>query len=231
MDVYEIKFKIFLLKDIKQEEALNEVASYIDGTLFLQEEMGQLHKRNEYKNYVFCSLYPVASDGVYKKENIYSIMLRTIDNKLADFFISKLPNYANKMMKGLTCEIKKIPRRPIERIYSLTPVILKDEEGYWKQSISFEKFEERIKINLIKKYNTFTQTSIDENFQLHSMLTILNRGPIKLPYKGVSLLGDKLEIQAADNEFAQKLIYMSLGTGYGESNARGFGYMNYQWYK
>ena len=231
MDIFEIKFKIFLLKDINQEEALNEIATYIDGVLFLEEEMGAFHKRNEYKNYVFCSFYPVASNGVYQKENIYSIMLRTIDEKLVNFLKLKLSNYANKTMKGLTCESKKIPRRPIEKIYSLTPVILKDEEGYWKQQISFEKFEERIKVNLIKKYNAFTQTSMNENFQLYNGLTILNRGPIKIPYKGVSLLGDKLEMQIADNELAQELVYMSLGTGFGESNARGFGYMNYQWYK
>ena len=32
----------------------------------------QLHEENRYKNYVFCNLYPIEKDGIYKAGNIYT---------------------------------------------------------------------------------------------------------------------------------------------------------------
>lgn len=232
MDVYELKVKLFLLKDISIKDALNQIASFIDETLTKEERMLALHQKNCYKNYVFCSLYPTAPQDMYKKENVYSVVIRTIDLKLADYFCNKLPRHDNSTFKGLTCEIKIIPKRLIEKVYSLTPLLLKNgKDGYWKKHMSFEGFETRLKANLIKKYNDYTNGKVDEDFQLYTTITLLNKTPIKVPYKNIHLLGDKIELQVADNERAQKLIYMCLGTGILESNARGNGFVNYQWYK
>lgn len=38
----------------------------------------------------------------------------------------------------------------LERVYTLTPMIIKTEKGYWKEAISFAEFEQRLKVNLIK---------------------------------------------------------------------------------
>lgn len=56
-----------------------------------------------------------------------------------------------------------------------------------------------------------------------------NHKPIAVPYKGRKLLGDKICFQAAENEQAQALLYMALGTGLGEMNARGCGFANYRY--
>lgn len=231
MNVYELKLKVYLLKDIKQEDALNQIAGYIDETLSKNKDLLQLHQRNCYKNYVFCSLYPMAKQGVYEKDVVYTVVLRTIETNLAKYFEQKLKNHYNAAMKGLTCELKIVPRRMIEKIYSLTPVLLKDSRGYWKKYMSFSDFEERLKINLIKKCKAFSGNEIDEDFQLYTTIKLLNKCPIKIPYKGIHLLGDKIELQVAENPIAQELIYLSLGTGLLESNARGYGFVNYQWYK
>ncbi|MGL5434442.1 MAG: CRISPR-associated endoribonuclease Cas6 [Lachnospiraceae bacterium] len=231
INVLELQLKIFLLHDLKQEDALNEIASFIDETLSKQEEMRVFHRRNQYKNYSFCSFYPIAQEGVYQKEKVYSVLIRTIDRVIADYFMKNLPNHYNKMMKGLVCEVKKIPPHLIERVYTITPAIIKDSHGYWKEHLTFEQYEERIKINLIKKYNAFTENKIDEDFPLYHSIQILNKVPIKILYKGIHLLGDKLELHVSEHPTAQKLIYMSLGTGILESNARGNGFMNYQYYK
>lgn len=53
--------------------------------------------------------------------------------------------------------------------------------------------------------------------------------PVPAVYKNVKLLGDKIRLSVADNEAAQNLAYMSLGTGLGEMNSRGFGFINYRW--
>lgn len=231
MEVFELSLKVFLLKDIHQQDALNKIASFIDETLAKKEVLLEFHQTNQFKNYNFCSFYPTAKEGKYQKESIYSIVIRTIDRQIADYFIRHLPNHSNWYLKGLVCEVKKIPKYLIERIYSLTPVLLKDAEGYWKKNLTFEQFEERIKVNLIKKYNHFTNSEIDEEFQLYRSIQLLNKVPIKVPYKDVHLLGDKLELQVSEHPLAQSLIYMSLGTGLCESNARGYGFVNYQYVK
>ena len=48
-------------------------------------------------------------------------------------------------------------------------------------------------------------------------------------YKNIHLLGDKISIEIAQNERAQKLAYLALGTGVLENNSRGFGFMNYEY--
>lgn len=231
MNVYELKLKLFLLKDVKQEDALNQIAYFIDETLSKKESLLKFHQNNCFKNYVFCSLYPMASQGVYKKETVYTVIIRTIHFELADFLSGQLASHRHATMQGLTCNVNIIPKRLIEKVYSLTPMILKDKEGYWKKNLSFADFESRLKINLIKKYNAFKNDKIEEDFQLYTTISLLNEKPIKIPYKGIHLLGDKVEMQVSDHPLAQQLIYMMLGTGLGESNARGCGFMNYQWCK
>ena len=95
--------------------------------------------------------------------------------------------------------------------------------------MSLSELEERLKVNLIKKWNHFTGEKINEDFQLYTMLEFLNEGPIVMEYKNVKLLGDKVRLQIADNDNAQKLAYMSLGTGLLEMNSRGAGFVNYRW--
>lgn len=231
LNVYELKLKVYLLQDIIQQDALHKIASFIDHVLLKEEALKEFHLKNQYKFYNFCSFYPLAQNGIFKKDQVYTIVIRTIDDKLLNYLNNRLPTHNNKDMKGLTSEIKKIPQRLIEKVYSLTPVLLKDPKGYWRQHLTLEEFEERIRINLIKKYNDFTGSKLDEDFQLYQTMQFINKVPIKFPYKEIHLLGDKLELLAADNDTAQQLIYMSLGTGFGESNARGYGFMNYQYYK
>jgi len=231
LNVYELKLKVYLLKDIKQEDALNQIAGFIDETLSKNEDFLQLHQSNSFKNYSFCALFPMAKQRTYKRDSVYTVVIRTIETDLVAYFEQNLKNHYNTVMKGLTCELKIVPRRMIETIYSLTPVLLKDSRGYWKQYMSFSEFEERLKVNLIKKYKAFSNNEIDEDFQLYTTIKVLNKCPIKVPYKRIHLLGDKLELQIAENPTAQELIHMSLGTGLLESNARGYGFVNYQWYK
>ena len=95
--------------------------------------------------------------------------------------------------------------------------------------MSVSKFEERLKVNLIKKWNRFTGEQIDEDFPLFTTLEFLNRKPIAMNYKTVRLLGDKVRLQITEHETAQRLAYMALGTGVLEMNSRGAGFVNYRW--
>lgn len=229
MEVYEISILLFLLKDIDSEDTFSDISGFIDSGMAKVPDLLQLHNENAYKNYCFNSFYPLESGKVYKHGKIYTIKIRTVDKKLADFFNEKLVNHFNDTIKGLTSTIKIIPQRYIEKLYSITPVILKNDDGYWKGKLPLTEFENRLKVNLIKKYNAIMGTKVNEEFQLYTSIEFLNKKPIAFNYKGKKILGDKISINISDDKTAQELSYMALGTGILEMNARGAGYMNYKW--
>lgn len=147
---------------------------------------------------------------------------------LASYFSKVLRNHYTDKLKGLTVENRIIHKKMIAELYALTPVIMKSDEGYWKNKISLDEYERLLKENLIKKYNEFTNQKLDENFELYTHIKFINKKPIANLYKGkIKLLGDKISIKIADNSTAQELAYFALGSGLATSNSRGFGFCNY----
>ncbi len=226
---YAIRIRIYILKDIPIEEIQGEITKYIDSGLSEMPQFAELHKENRYKYYVYDNLYPLEKDKVYKKNQIYTLTIRTVDAKLAKYFSERVVNTYTDKLKGLTAQVRILPKKHIDVIYTLTPAILKCDSGYWKDEMTVEQFEERVRVNLIKKWNEFYGEKIDEDFELFTGVEFLSTSPIACPYKGIKLLGDKVRMRIADNEMAQKLAYMALGTGVLEMNARGFGFVNYRW--
>lgn len=220
---------LYLLKDIDYKECQEEICNFIDSAMVKDERLLELHNKNTYKLYNFNLFYPLERDNVYKRGGIYSIQIRTIDKTLADFFNDTLVNNFTESIKGLTSTIRIIPQKHIDKIYSITPAILKCDEGYWKGNLSLSDFERRLKENLVKKYNLVMDTKIDEEFQLYINIEFKNEKPVAMNYKGRKLLGDKISINIGDEKIAQDLAYMALGTGILEMNARGAGYVNYKW--
>lgn len=230
LQVFEFNLKLFLLKDIEYKNIYAKISFFIDSALAKDTQLLNLHNSNLFKYYVFNTFYPIEKDQLYKKDNVYTIQIRTIDVKLAEYFNSILKNHFTEDIKGLTIDIKSIPKKVINYIYSLTPVILKNSDfGYWRDNLSVIDFEKRIKENLIKKYNGIMNLKVEENFELFTSLEIINQKPKAFNYKGKKILGDKVKINIDSNERAQELAYMALGSGLGEMNARGAGYVNYKW--
>lgn len=227
--VFEIRIKVYILKDIHLPELLTKEAEYIDSALAQNEKWLKYHELNRFKNYCFGSLYPIEKDGVYKKDNLYTITVRTVEQELAQYFSKALRNHYTDSIKGLTVENRILPKKIIGEIYSLTPIIQKSDEGYWKNQLTIGEFERRLFENAVKKYNQYTGNKIDEDFQLYTNITFLNKKPIANEYKGIRLLGDKVNLKIADNAQAQELAYFLLGSGIGEMNSRGMGYCNYRW--
>lgn len=229
MKVYEISILVFLMKDINSKESFEKISHFIDSAMAKKDELLELHNKNTYKNYCFCSFYPLEKEKIYKGESNYTIRIRTIDPKLAKFFNEELVNHFNEDIKALTSTIKVIPKKYIDKIYSITPLVIKTSEGYWKNNISLNDFERRLKENLIKKYNLLMNTKINEDFQFYTSIEFMNKKPVAIDYKGRKILGDKISIHISNEEMAQELAYMSLGCGVLEMNPRGAGYMNAKW--
>lgn len=227
--VFEIRVKMYLLQDISFRDLQNVLAGFVDSALCKNEELISFHEENRYKFYSIGTLWPVERGGVYKKEQIYTFTVRTVDPQLAKYFSDVLKNHYTNKMKGLTVENRIIPQKMISEIFSLSPVVLKSDEGYWRSYMSLDEYEDRLFSNIVKKYNCFTGEQIEENFSLYTSIQFLNRHPIVCRYKNISLLGDKLNLQIATDEKSQELAYFILGTGLGELNSRGSGFCSFRW--
>lgn len=227
--VYELSIKVYLTKDINKEDCSSNLSKLIDNNFLNSEVFKEFHEENKFKLYVFDNLYPIEKDGIYKEGSIYSFRLRTIDESLKDFLEKYLVNSYTKKIKVLTIKTRVIAKKNIDKLYSITPAVCKFQDGYWRKNHSLCEFENRIKSNLIKKYNEFTKEKIDENFQLFDYIEFKNKKPIAINIKSIKLLGDKIEIRICNDELSQLLAYMAIGVGVNELNSRGCGFVNYKY--
>lgn len=227
--VFEMRVKLYLLQDIPFRELQNVLADFVDSALCKNEKLISFHEENCYKFYSIGTLWPIERGAVYKKEQIYTFTVRTVNFQLAKYFSEVLKNHYTQKMKGLTVENRIIPRKMISEIYMLSPVIMKTDAGYWRSHMSLDEYEKRLFANTVKKYKSFTGEQIEEDFPLYTNIQFLNKHPIVCRYKNISLLGDKLNLQIATDEKSQELAYFVLGTGVLEGGSRGNGFCNFKW--
>lgn len=229
VSVYSIRMKLYIIENISLNELQEEITSFIDNGLSKTPQFEEWHNENKYKYYCYDNLFPIEKDRVYKKNQVYTLTIRTIDINLAKYFTDYVVNTYTNKLKGLTAQVRILPRKHIDVLYTLTPAILKCATGYWKDEMTVEQYEERMTVNLIKKWNSFLGEKIDEDFEMFTGVEFLNKCPISSQYKGIKLLGDKIRVHVAQNEMAQNLSYVALGTGILEINSRGYGFVNYRW--
>lgn len=230
MQVYELNIKIKVINEIQHEHVLREVSKVIDTALAKDAVHLDLHKKNTVKYYCLDGLYPVEADGIYQKDKIYTFHLRTIDLDLGKYLIFAITDTETANLAVASCEVKLIPPKVIAKVYSITPIVIRTEnKKYWKNEISFADYCKIITDNLLKKYKSYTNEEVDESIPLFTAISFTNQKPIKFAVKGIYNLADKLDIDVETNPLAQKIWYMSLGTGLGNLNARGAGYLNYKW--
>ena len=229
MLVYELRLKLMLKKNIPYYESSEKIGQLINQTLCKDDVFLEFHEHlKDYKFYVYDNLYPFEKDGIYKASEIYSVRLRTVKQELAEYFLENIRGEKTSHMYCLKSEIKVIPKQHISKIYSLTPAVMKNyPEGYWRENFTVKQFKKRLADNLIKKYQKVTGKSVKEDFDFYNALRFKNNKPVKVCYKDIVLLGDKMEIVVANNKGAQELFYMALGTGLLENNSNGCGFVNF----
>lgn len=225
MKIFEAELKLFLLKNISAENYMEKIAALIDKSLMKSAEMKKFHQNAEFKGYVFNGFYPIEKVK-YSAGNIYNVKIRTIDKNLMTFFSSNLQKVRTEEIQALTMTYKLLPEKHITKIYSITPMICKFEDGYWKNTNNINNLEKKLKKNAINKFNHFVKDKLDENADIFKKITLLNKYPIIKKYKNIRLLCDKTELEIEENETAQKLAKIIVGCGLAEMNARGFGFVN-----
>lgn len=229
MRVYEISIKFYLVKDIAVSLIYGELTKYIDSYLAEDKYFYELHQGRRIKGYSFD--LPVKIEKgmkVYKGDQIYQFRIRTVDKELLSYFMDGIADFRTDAVKGLARTVKQIPHKLISNVYSLTPVLLSSGKGYWRDCMSFEEFEQELTASLVQQYEKYTNEKLEGQFSVYDQIELKSKCAIGVPYKGITLLGDKLAMQVSDNENAQKVIYFALANGLGLKGPRGFGFLGYR---
>lgn len=222
MQYYNIKVAVLLKNDTQAFENYEKISKLISASMLKDQTLKQLHEENRYKNYVFCNLYPIEKDGVYKAGNIYTFQIRTIDFKLGLKIKQALNNFQNEEFKVIVSDLETSTQRKINTLATLTPAIITSDKGDYLINNDMQLVKERILANAQKKYNQLYNEKIDMDF-IKSIKQINNK-PIKIPYKSINILGYKFEIEVKGDPISQNLAYLILSVGLLEKNAEGFGF-------
>lgn len=222
MQYYNIKVAVLLKNDTQAFENYEKISKLISASMLKDQALKQLHEDNRYKNYVFCNLYPIEKDGIYKAGNIYTFQIRTIDFKLGLKIKQVLNNFQNEEFKVIVSDLETSTQRKINTLATLTPAIITSDKGDYLINNDMQLVKERILANAQKKYNQLYNEKIDMDFIKSIKQT--NNKPIKIPYKNINILGYKFEIEVKDDPISQNLAYLILSVGLLEKNAEGFGF-------
>lgn len=230
MTVNEITIKIYITQETPLWAIRGELAHFIDSYLAQDENFLNFHKSKKIKGYVWDLPVPIEKGmKAYRGNSVYQFRIRTVDSALAAYFLSGIADHRTNVIKGLARTIRQIPPRPIEKVYSITPYVLRSAQGkgYWRDCMSFEEFETELQKSVVNQYEMYTGETLGRGFVLYDQIELQSKCAVKVPYKGISLLGDKLSMQVADNEKAQKTVYFALANGL-SMGPRGLGFLGYR---
>ena len=226
MKIYELKIRTFLLEDIDSSDSLGFISKAIISYLSENEKFLDMHNAKNYKSYCHDNLYPIKK--FYKKNMVYQYRIRSFDEGFVNYIMHGFSDYKDKVFKNLTVDVSIIPKSSISKLFTLNPIIIKNDFGYWKDNLTLEEFEKRITDNLIKKYKFFIDENIEDG-KFYTGLKFLNEMPIAFKFKNIKLLGDKLELEINMDKRSQDLAYFALAVTFSENSAYGAGFLGYKY--
>ena len=239
MKIFELKCKAYLKTNIELKSSFDVLSKYLNYSIY-QNEIYK-NKDTSIKNYCFGNFYPTESDKIYKKNNVYEFVIRSIDEEFIDELEKALIlNMNNSFLIVLSAVKKEIDQFFIRELYSATPVIVsqkKDDTGrqlYWSLDYNgdMEILQNQLQKNLEKKLKLFYPDDMDVSNNFIDEIEIKNIKPQSIYFKTirnqkeklVRLIGNKFKIVPKKDDLSQKLAFLSLGVGLGEKSSFGGGF-------
>lgn len=219
MKFVELTVTVMLNKDIYFADCGYVIGKNINKAMLLDESLKELHPKKEYKNYVFNHFYPLEKDKIYKKDRLYIFKIRGLDYNFIDKIAEVLPFLKSYDFKIIDVEKREIKKTNIKNLYTVIPTIVTIDNKPWLQGDDIELFKQRLEANLEKKYKVFYNEDINIVGNFIETIEFKNKVVMYFNYKGVKLLGNKINIKIYDNEEAQKGAFLAMATGLGEKNS------------
>lgn len=230
MQYFELMITSYLLKDIKFTEANEAISKLINKAMLQDNELKIKHEEKKLKGYVFSSFYPLESDKVYKTGRIYVFKIRSLEEDFAKKLKSLIVKTNTQEIKVIASDLKRIRVGHITEIYTLTPAIATFDNKHWLKGDDFMLLQERMQMNLEKKYQDFFGENLKPQKSFIQGIEIINKKPFSFKYKNTKLLGNKFKIMVNEDEVSQKLAAVALGAGLLEKNsANGMGFCMGRW--
>ena len=239
MKIFELKCKAYLKTNIELKSSFDVLSKYLNYSIY-QNEIYK-NKDTSIKNYCFGNFYPTESDKIYKKNNVYEFVIRSIDEEFIDELEKAIIlNMNNSFLIVLSAVKKEIDQFFIRELYSATTVIVsqkKDDTGrqlYWSLDYNgdMEILQNQLQKNLEKKLKLFYPDDMDVSNNFIDEIEIKNIKPQSIYFKTirnqkeklVRLIGNKFKIVPKKDDLSQKLAFLSLGVGLGEKSSFGGGF-------
>ncbi len=222
MQYYNLKVLVTLKQQIQEKKAYEQISKLISSSMLKDEKLKKMHEKNQYKNYVFCNLYPIEKEGLYQIGRIYTFDVRFNDLNLAMKMKQCIESTETEFLKVIISKLENSCQKEIKKIISLTPAVITTSKGDFLINNDLELVKTRILANTQKKYNQIYETKVDIDFIKE--IKQKNEKPIKIPYKNINILGNKFEITINNDPMSQNLAYLILSIGLLEKNAEGFGF-------
>ncbi|GAA0182532.1 CRISPR-associated endoribonuclease Cas6 [Clostridium sediminicola] len=219
MKYIELTTTVMLKRQIYFADSGYIIGKNINKLMLLDKELKELHPKKDYKNYVFNNFFPLEKDKFYKKNKLYIFRIRGLNLEFMQKVYSCLQILDSDDFEVISVAKNEIEQKCIKELYTVTPMIVTEDNKPWLQNDDLELFISRIEANLEKKYKSFFNEDIDIKGRFIKSLSFKNRVPMYFNYKGIKLLGNKVSIQIQNNEEAQKIAFLATAVGIGEKNS------------
>lgn len=203
----------------------------------------KIHDKKSYKFFCFSNIFPI---GDIKEGSARKLLISSPDNTLIKLLNENIPEKISvgEMLFEVTEKTlieSKLNFLP-SRIISATPIIIRipqrkyQEYGiesdknyiYWRKTYPFNVFVKQLEENLIKKYNEFYKTDIEE-FPIFEQFIFKKEtcNHVFIKNKETKIIGSIWEFIFSNlNKYQEKILNFGLDCGLGERNSLGFGFMN-----
>ena len=202
----------------------------------------ELHDKQGYKYFCFSNIFPIENP---KENDIRNLLISSPDKNLIKTLIENLPERINIGEMSFSMENIKLLTHSLNKnskIIAATPIVIRipphnyekyninsdKEYVYWRKCYPFNAFVKQLEENLIKKYNEFHNTGVEEQPLFHQFVfkkEICNH--ITKDGKSYQVIGSIWEFPyngLANNQ--KKILSLGLDCGFGELNSSGFGFVN-----
>ena len=239
-----LMLKLQAQKDVAQKEFQEKypssMNSFLYGCLEQKENFSKLHDENKFKGFCFGNLHPVKNKKI-KQDEVYSVTISSSNPQIIEtlFFTIKVDesvNLGEGSFKIVESGIQRIELEENSTLETLSVInVTENNEGNIK-ALSYlrekEKYLEGLRKNLIRKYNSLKNKSVDESFDLFEGIEIKpikgkeHAIPILFDNKKFNCIGNKLSFKIKElNETQREVFQTCLDAGFGERNSYGMGFM------
>lgn len=221
MNYHELTVTMQLKQDITNDEMYRFLNNLINNAMLYDEQLREIHEKNEYKFYTYSSLNPIEKDRIYKKDRIYIFNIRSISKVFLANLKRVLP-LTEANVKIIATQIKSYSQKWITKLTTLSPVVMTlPEKKYWKKEDGLTQLIAGMCKNAVRKYNQYFEAQIPENTIFIQSIAQTNLKPIKIPYKNTNLIGNKFMMEIKTDELSQNLAFFMKATGALEKNTIG----------